>query len=99
MSHEIRSEIKLAQVRRVYDVRCDQCGVELKPVKGLVDVDDDGGWSHLQAEGALEIVLVGQYAGFFDPSDGRVRLLLCRSCAEDVCKSFGSFRRAVNDAW
>src|SRR4051812_13366843 len=94
----MRRERGLVRGDRYADVRCDECDCELEPVKGIVDVDEQGRWDGLYPEGGLGVELRGWYAGYIDPgARGMPRVTLCRDCAARLETSFGSIGRALRE--
>lgn len=84
------------QPERLYrNVTCDGCGAALKPV--YTD-RDDGAWSCLQPDDALEIHLVGGYGMAVDPFDAdRHELinLFCAACVQRLCAQWPSIAKIV----
>lgn len=83
------------------DVRCDECGVELKPVD-INNINEDGDWCCLQPEDALELEVVPGYGQYWDGSgegefDSNAKILLCKDCADRVIAAMPRAAKRVLD--
>ncbi len=83
---------------RVYasyrNVRCDGCNVELRPV---TPTNEDGSWSSLQPDDALEIKLIGGYGMAIDPCrtfEGETQVF-CKDCVRKLCEQWPSIAKVV----
>lgn len=69
----------------IVGAKCDKCQCDLNPI----------GESGEGASGAMDIILSGGYAQYFD--DVNVRVLICKTCADEILAAYPFLRKAMDD--
>ena len=98
MGYKTEKRTTTRETTVITGARCDSCGAELRPVRHMAN--EDGTWGSAQPDDALEVRLIGGYGMYFDADESPL-VVLCKSCADQLCEQWPVFRNAIRGlfAW